>query len=134
MTNDILAYSINSNKMDKANLLKLKNNLQKRIENIDKELSAIASENPLVRGDFDVRVDNLGESQEDTAQEAGELDRQQALVDALERKRKEIVATIDKIDSGKYGKCDNCSAEISPNRLRAVPVAALCITCASQKR
>lgn len=118
--------------MDKDELQKLSDSLKKRLTEIDKELAVIASENPLVRGDFNVRVEDLGQSQEDAAQEAGELDRQQALVTALEKERKEIVSTIEKIGSGGYGKCEKCSAEINPARLKAVPVASLCINCAQK--
>lgn len=88
--------------MTKGELQKLRDNLKKRLQEIDKELSSIASENPLVTGDFDVKVEDLGKSEEDTEQEAGELDRNQAMVNALERERKEIANTLTKIESGIY--------------------------------
>ena len=119
--------------MDLNKLKKLKENLEKRIKEIDKELSAIASENPLVKGDFNVSVEDIGPSQEDAAQEAGELDRQQALVTTLERERKEISATLEKINAGTYGKCERCSTDINPARLKALPVASLCISCANKR-
>src|SRR3989344_1331067 len=120
--------------MDKDELKKLVENLQKELATIDKELSGIASENPLVRGDFDVKVEDMGQSTEEAAQEAGELDRLQALVDNLEKKRKEIVAMLEKIKGGTYGKCQNCSVAIDPARLKARPVAGLCISCAKKVR
>ena len=119
--------------MDKNESKKLAENLKKRLKEIDAELSRIASENPLVRGDFDVKVDDLGPTQEDAAQEAGELDRQQALVDTLERERKDIVTTLEKIQNNSYGKCENCSSAINPARLKAMPTAFLCITCANKR-
>ena len=120
--------------MDNNDSEKLIKTLEARLEEVDKELSKIASENPLVHGDFDVRVEDFGSSQEDAAQEAGELDRQQALVDTLERERKEINDTLEKIKSGSYGKCSNCSADINPSRLKVVPTAAFCIDCAKKSR
>ncbi len=90
--------------MTKDEIQKLADNLKNRLKEIDKELSAIASENPLVKGDFDVKVEDLGKSEEDTEQEAGELDRNQAMVNTLERERKEIENTLGKIKSGTYGK------------------------------
>lgn len=119
--------------MTNEDLKKLKEDLLAEKVEIERELRVIASENPLVKGDFDVKVDNLGESMEDAAQEMGELDRNQAMVDELERRLKDIIHTIEKIDGGQYGKCDNCSSEIQPSRLKAMPVASLCISCA-QKR
>ena len=90
--------------MTKDELVQLAENLNKELDSIDKELGVIASENPGVSGDFDVKVEDIGPSIEDVAQEAGELDRQQALVDTLERKRKDIVNIIKKIEDGTYGK------------------------------
>jgi len=89
--------------MTKDELQKLTDSLTKELKEIDKELIDIASENPLIKGDFDVKVQDMGPSQEDAAQEAGELDRNQALVDSLERRRRDIVNSLDKIKSGIYG-------------------------------
>lgn len=119
--------------MTKEELDKLKKTLSSRISEIDFELSKIGLENPIVKGDFNVVVDDIGSSQEDTAQEAMELDRQQALVTALENERKEIRSTLDKIEAGTYGKCDTCSTEISPARLKAIYTASLCISCANKR-
>lgn len=118
--------------MTKEELKKLKDSLEKELSAIDKELAGIASENPLVKGDFDVKVEDLGSSIEDAAQEAGELDRLQALVRNLEKRRKEIANIITKLEEGKYGKCEVCSKDISPARLKAIPVASLCISCAKK--
>jgi len=120
--------------MTKEELSILSENLEKELVSIDKELSDIASENPLVKGDFEVKVEDMGPSMEDAAQEAGELDRQQALVDALERRRKDISGIIQKIKEGTYGQCENCANQISQARLEAIPVASLCISCAQEVR
>ncbi len=119
--------------MTKEELKKLVEGLKKELVTIDKELRDIASENPLVRGDFDVKVEDIGTSPDDTAQEAGELDRLQALVDNLERRRKEINNILQKIERGNYGKCEKCSIDISPARLKAIPIASLCIKCAQRR-
>lgn len=113
---------------------KLAENLKKRLAEIDNELLSIASENPLVRGDFEVKVEDLGKSDEDAGQEAGELDRNQAMVNTLEQERKSIENTLEKIESGTYGKCESCSSDINPARLKAMPIAALCINCAKKSK
>ena len=118
--------------MDKQKQQKLSDNLKARIEEIDAELSAIASKNPLVRGDFDVRVEDLGNSSEDAGQEAGELDRNQAMVNVLEKERKDIQNTLEKLENDTYGKCEVCSLDINPARLKAIPIASLCINCAKK--
>ena len=118
--------------MTKDELTKLDNDLAKEESEIRNELKSIASENPLVRGDFDVVVEDIGSSQDDAAQEAGELDRDQALVTALEKRLKDIIHTREKIKSGTYGKCESCSTPIRPERLKAMTVASLCISCAKK--
>jgi RNA polymerase-binding transcription factor DksA len=90
--------------MTEEELQKLKNNLKNRLQEIDKELADIASENPQIRGDFDVRVSDLGKSEDDAGQEAVELDRNQAMVNTLEKERKDIENTVAKIEAGVYGK------------------------------
>lgn len=89
--------------MDKDETQKLIDNLNKELIEIDKELSDIASENPNVKGEFDAKVEDLGSSPDDTAEEAGELDRNQAMVDTLVRRRKEISNSLEKIKAGTYG-------------------------------
>jgi DnaK suppressor protein len=107
---------------------KLKDNLLKEKKEIQDELKDI--ENPLVRGE--AKVDDIGESMEDSAVELSKLDRDQAMVNELETRLKDIDSTLEKISSGQYGKCDNCSNEIEEPRLKAMPVAALCISCAQK--
>jgi len=41
-----------------------------------------------------------------------------------------IDAALARMDDGSYGTCATCGGEISPERLAAVPTAALCRTCA----
>ncbi len=111
-------------------LQKLRSNLETEFKTIETQLKEIASENPAVKGDFDVRVEDLGDSMEDVAQEMTTLDQRQALVSALERRRKEVKDALDKIEGGTYGKCEKCSAHIKKERLVAMPIAALCMDCA----
>ena len=109
---------------------KLYNSLEKELKTIKGQLGEIASENPAVKGDFDVRVEDLGNSMEDAAQEMATLDQRQAQLDFLEKRHKEITDAMDKIKAGIYGKCERCSVEIKKERLMAMPVVALCINCA----
>jgi DnaK suppressor protein len=42
---------------------------------------------------------------------------------------KKVRKSLQKIDDGTFGDCEDCGAEISPNRLLARPTADLCIHC-----
>ena len=44
-----------------------------------------------------------------------------------------IDAALEKIDDGSYGTCMMCGEDIGMNRLKARPVADLCIDCKSQQ-
>ncbi len=43
-----------------------------------------------------------------------------------------IDASLEKIESGEYGECVSCGEEIGVKRLKARPVAELCIECKSE--
>lgn len=51
----------------------------------------------------------------------------------LEENAREALSLVDRalerIESGEYGKCKRCGAEIPIERLKAVPTADLCVTC-----
>jgi DnaK suppressor protein len=45
----------------------------------------------------------------------------------------QIEAAIGRIDDGSYGRCDECGKKIPRSRLDAIPYAAQCVGCASQR-
>jgi len=90
--------------MDQQESQNLISNLNKELKEIDEVLAKTASENPAVRGDYYAKVEDLGSSPDDTAEEASELDRNQALVDSLETRRREILRVLEEVKAGTYGK------------------------------
>jgi DnaK suppressor protein len=71
---------------------------------------------------------------DDSAEQAVDREDDEPL-DTIERSALEEIARIDdalaRLAAGSYGTCLSCGAEIDPRRLRAMPTAALCITCAT---
>jgi DnaK suppressor protein len=49
--------------------------------------------------------------------------------DALDQ----IEAAIGRIEAGHFGECDSCGTKIPKSRLDAIPYAAQCVRCASQR-
>jgi len=45
----------------------------------------------------------------------------------------QIETSLERIEEGTYGQCEECGARIPKNRLNAIPYAALCIRCAEQQ-
>ena len=52
-----------------------------------------------------------------------------AMVEITSRKLQDIEGALDRLESGAYGKCSDCGAEISAARLRAIPSAERCRDC-----
>jgi DnaK suppressor protein len=45
----------------------------------------------------------------------------------------QIQAAIERIEDGSYGQCEECGVKIPASRLDAIPYAAQCVRCASQR-
>lgn len=54
------------------------------------------------------------------------------LRDADERELREISAAFERIEAGTYGICASCGRRIPVGRLRARPMATLCVECAEK--
>jgi len=70
----------------------------------------------------------------DLAEQATERENDEVL-DALESSARteleEITAALDRVVRGNYGVCTQCGMQIEPPRLRAMPYATRCASCAS---
>ena len=45
----------------------------------------------------------------------------------------QIESSLERIEDGTYGQCEECGVRIPKNRLKAIPYATLCIRCAEQQ-
>jgi DnaK suppressor protein len=45
----------------------------------------------------------------------------------------QIEASLERIEEGSYGQCEECGVKIPKTRLNAIPFATLCIRCAEQQ-
>jgi len=103
----------------KSKLLALRNDLTQRVSAINKDLH---HEEIAIEKDF--------------AEQATQLENDEVL-NSLSDEAKARVMQIDKallrIKNSTFGRCGECSADIDPKRLDAVPYAELCITCAQKQ-
>jgi RNA polymerase-binding protein DksA len=65
----------------------------------------------------------------DTATETVDREIDYTLGEHDERLLEAIDEALVRIDAGNYGSCDNCGAQIAPERLEAMPWTTLCIDC-----
>ena len=71
--------------------------------------------------------------EQDSAEQAIDLEDDEALAGIDDVLRHEIVATrnaLGRIDNGTYGICIKCGGEIGKGRLEALPTATTCMKCA----
>lgn len=105
---------------------------RKRLEEIrhdlDRSIAVLQGENH--------RDDSVSGSPQDPA-DAGanlsEADRSQAVLEAAQRQRTQVLEALSRLDDGKYGQCVECGNEVPEGRLEARPDAARCVRCQSKR-
>ena len=70
----------------------------------------------------------------DSGQVTAERGEVEALVGTLRETLTDIDAALAKFERGTYGICENCGGPIGDARLEAMPMARLCMACASKRR
>jgi DnaK suppressor protein len=65
----------------------------------------------------------------DSAQAIGVLDAQTMSAERLALAAQRITEALQRIAEGIYGRCEECDQPIPPARLKAVPIATLCVRC-----
>lgn len=114
------------------NLEELRIALEKERDLLTKELETIATPDPNVKGDWDVKHSEWGENQITSQEElesgesVNEIDedmKNKALSDSLELRLKDVNDALERIKEGTYGICEFCKKEIPIERLKANPAA-----------
>ena len=89
--------------MTKEELQKLYEDLEQEEKRLREQLTRIAEKNPAVKGDFQAKVPEYGEGEDETAMEVTDLEKNLILEKELETKLNDILKTKEKIKSGTYG-------------------------------
>lgn len=118
--------------MTPKRLEQFKKSLIEEKKKLEKELSEIGNRNPKAEDNFDVRFPQYGQSKDENAQEVTEFEKLKILEVNLERRLTEINETLKKMEKDHYGICQTCSKKIEEPRLKAIPTATLCASCAKK--
>jgi DnaK suppressor protein len=112
--------------LNKRDLERFKKLLLEQREQLQgNQRKALAGDIHLDPDDFPDEIDTA--SSEINLQFTGRLrEREQGLLSKVD-------TALRKIDDGEYGECVNCGEDIGVKRLRARPVAELCIDCKSEQ-
>lgn len=115
--------------LPQPSLEKIKNLLLHQQTKVEEDLKAIEKDDPILN-------EGLAESSEPGVDSwmadihTRVMSTKQTLSDLLSKTKKALT----NINSGKYGKCENCHKPIDPKRLEAMPTATLCMACSKKTR
>lgn len=121
--------------MTKSFLKKIKEQLEAERKTIEEQLQRFAKKDEKLPDDWDTVFPkyNGGESGgaalEKAADEVEEYATLLSIEYTLETKLRDINLALEKIEKGKYGKCEKCGKEIPIARLKVSPEARTCIKC-----
>jgi len=101
-----------------------------RRQALEREASLIADHASVVAASLDTNADDEHDPEGHTI--AFERSQIGALLAQVRRHVAEVDAALARVDSGSYGGCEGCGAEIGAARLEALPAARVCIRCASR--
>jgi DnaK suppressor protein len=99
---------------------------------LEEELARFAKKDVKPIGDYDTVFPKFEEHASDQgviADEVEEYDRLISIEHALEKRLQEVNLALERINQGKFGKCQNCKKEIPKERLKANPAATTCLKC-----
>lgn len=110
--------------MDDQTLKTIKTRLEEERASVERQLVEHGAE--VDGGGIEVGFDGgFADSGHRTAETAEVL----ALVEQLAVHRKDVLAALDRIETGTFGTCERCGKPIPDERLEALPVATLCVAC-----
>lgn len=121
---------MNTSSLTKEVVSQLREQLQKKKEQLEKELSSFATKDPNLKGDWDSQYPRTPQGNlEEAADEVEEYSTRLNLEFTLETQLKNVTSALEKIARGAYGVCEKCRGQISKERLKASPEARLCEKC-----
>jgi RNA polymerase-binding protein DksA len=114
--------------LDEKMLQELKTKLLEEKARLESDLQKIAVKE--LDGEYEPTVEDIGRSQEDNAEEYEEYENRLNITETLEKNLNEVIAALQRMEDGTYGKCANCDKEIPIERLKVFPSAKFCLDCA----
>ena len=116
--------------MEQQKLEQFKSKLITEKTRLENDISSIAKKDPDAKDGWQTKFPQFGShtsEQDENADEVEEYIVDTSIEHNLEERLNDINAALDKIESGKYGKCEICDKEIPFERLGANPEAKTCI-------
>lgn len=115
---------------DQAFLDAQKVKLEEKKKNLLDAISGVATPDDQhhAKGDFDPKYPNVGDEEDENAQEVAQYQNNISAEAELEQDLKNVEDALKKIESGSYGICEETGKPIRQERLEAFPEARTCHT------
>jgi len=107
----------------------MEDQLMKEKQRLAKELAEFAEQNPKNSQDYDAKFPNMGDKEDENAEEVDTYSTNLTLERTLESTLRDVEKALDRIKKGNYGICKYCGKEIDEKRLRARPASSSCVEC-----
>ncbi len=116
------------------NKKQLKESLEKEKKALEAQLKTFANKDSRPKGDWDSRFPKFdgefgGSTLETAADEVEEYTSRLPVEFSLETRLRDIDLALEKIEKGKYGRCEKCGKKIDQKRLDVHPAARFCMKC-----
>jgi DnaK suppressor protein len=96
--------------------------LDEMLADLDRSIAVLQGEQP----EAEHHTADAGASLSDT-------ERNDAALDAMGRQRAEVLAALERVREGTYGKCVDCGLQVTEERLEARPEASRCVACQAKR-
>ena len=115
-------------------LKKIKKELEAKKNLIEQELQRFTKKDEKLKGDWNTKFPKFngssgGNTLEEAADEVEEYITKLPIEHSLETRLKDIDSALERIEKGKYGKCEKCLKSIPKERLKVYPEARFCLKC-----
>jgi len=115
--------------MNQAFVKEMEAELLKEEKRLKDELAEFAKQNPKNVEDYDAKFPNMGDKEDENAEEVASYSTNLTLERSLEASLRDVEKALERIGKGTYGTCKYCNKEIDEKRLRARPSSSSCIEC-----
>lgn len=115
--------------MNKAFLKEMEAQLLAEAGRLKGELLEFSSQNPKNMEDYDAKFPNMGDKEDENAEEVATFSTNLTLERTLEGSLRDVEKALERIKKGTYGICKYCNKEIDEKRLRARPASSSCVEC-----
>jgi len=107
----------------------IKEQLEKKKELLEKELSSFAQKDLHNKDNFRSSFPDFGNKDDENVAEVATFSDRLSLEGELEKTLRDVNGAMERIEKGTYGICKYCNNEIEEKRLQVRPVSSACIEC-----